>query len=271
MTRKVLDDRPVGILHGASDRTLALRVLADARGFGVGAVLIPQSSPDPEWSHVRGLVVVHGPTVQWSADELDAIHALKSNGVLVALVRLSSRRIPPALHGLSTLGLWDRNYKVSPSTGAPGHRLLVEIFGQGREPEGTQRRGFVFVSYRGCDADWVAGTLVPALAEQEFGFFDYRGTEELDEATLAAELARWVHECAVLLVVASRDWSGSAHTIAELQQARAIDRPVVVVRRRSWPTWPRDQGPATATVRFDDPVRDGSILATTILAAVQSG
>lgn len=50
--------QPDRIVHGAADRRLALRVLGDALGFGVAAVLNPEAPPDVplDWSHVRGVV-----------------------------------------------------------------------------------------------------------------------------------------------------------------------------------------------------------------------
>ena len=243
-------------------------MLGDVRGFGVAAVLIaPSETVGRTWSDVRGLVVAHGPRVRWSDQDLRTIQTLKRDGLPVVLARLTSSRIPPALHGLPTLPLWDRRYKVDPDARVPGHRLLIDIFGQSRAPGRTQRRGFVFVSYRSCDIEWTAGTLVPTLVEHGFGFFDYRSTEELNEGRLAIEIARWVHESEVLLVVASPQWPTSPDTISELHAARAIGRPIVVLRRRAWPPWPRAYGRATATVRFDDPVRDGPALATTLLRA----
>jgi hypothetical protein len=250
----VIEERPVGILHGPLNRWLALRVLGDLRGFGVATLLVPQGRRRvrPRWSHVRGLVVVQSSGVWWTDQELAAMHALHDSGTHVVVAHMSARPLPIPLCGMWQFPLLGDRYEVTPS-GGPGHSILAEMFGGGHPPEGEQRRGYVFVSYR-ARAEYVTTAIVPTLIEQGFGFFDYRGTEELDKHQLRAELRRWVDTCAVLLVVASPRWPKSSHTVAELKHAHRLKRPVVVLRRPSWPPWPSDD--QTVAVEFDDAERD---------------
>ena len=270
--RRVDDPRPVGIVHAPADRAIALRLLGDARSLGVAGVLLAPSGTASEcasmWARVRALVLVHTDSAWWSDAQLaDLAERTAAPGpATVAVARMVGTRYPPSLAGLPVLLLSGRRYKTDQRVSVPGHTFIAEVFGVGPNPTGETRRGYVFVSYRGVDAQWVTHDIVPALAEHGFGLFDYRGTEELDEGNLDRAHDRWLDRCAVVLVVATVDWSTSVHTAYELRRARQLGRPVVALRPTSGPVL-ADVGRVDGTVRFDHADQDGPALAEAIRTA----
>jgi len=273
--KHVDDPRPIGIVHARADRSIALRLLGDARSLGVSGVLVaPGETPEEcaaRRAELRGLLLVHTGSVWWSDAQLAEVAERIAAGGIVAVARMTESKYPPPLAGLPVLLLSGRRYQTDPAFLRPGHTFVAEAFGVGPDPGGEARRGYVFVSYRGKQTDdvaWVANGIVPALAEQGFGLFDYRATEELDERHILAEHDRWLERCAAFLVVATDNWHSSKYTRYELRTARALGRPVIAVRRASAPSTAAPVEPVDGSVLFSTPERDGPILATTIRDAI---
>ena len=91
------------------------------------------------------------------------------------------------------------------------------------------RRGYAFISYAGPDKPAVCDRLVPALAANDVGFFDYRFTERLIEDRLQEEIERRIHQCAVVIVYSTLRWPGSPFTLLERRLALTMGKPIVAV------------------------------------------
>lgn len=84
-------------------------------------------------------------------------------------------------------------------------------------------------SYAGVDKEAICERLVPALAANNIGLFDYRFTARLNEARLAANIERHIRRAGLLILYATKSWQSSRYTLLERDLACKLKRPIVAV------------------------------------------
>ena len=227
---------PAGVLdiHGPTARAIASRLSMDLRSDGIDAhpVAIDQVS-NAEWTErlpgAKGVVVVYDGRTWIEEPAYGALFAIHPERRVV-FVRSRTSRFAPDFAQFPVVPLFDATeFSHYQPNGLSGYKLVVEEFGVPKPAKGVARRGFAFLSYAGADKLQVSERLVPALALNEIGIFDYRFTARLNEAKLDREIQRHLRRSALLVLYATDKWPNSSYTLLERKLACEMKRPIVAV------------------------------------------
>lgn len=222
------------VLHGPSAWAIATRLAMDLRSDGVQARPIEMERISAgDWQAglpgVEGLVVVYDGRTWIQEPMYSALFAVFQDRPVV-FVRSRSSRFAPDFMQFVVVPLFDGTaFSHYQPQGLSGYKLVVEALGVFSLPRDARRRGFAFISYAGADKQEVHERLVPALAANNIGFFDYRFTARLDERRLEREIERRVQRSAVLVLYATSRWPTSPYTMLERAIAEEMGRPIVAV------------------------------------------
>ncbi len=218
----------------------------DLRSDGLGArpAAYQQILPE-EWGRAlpgpKGVIIVYDGGTDIRDPVYNALCTMHPKRPVV-LVRSQTRRIPVFLERFFVVSLFDNSefshfgtsdfsyYQPDPRTLSGYVRVRRAFLARAKRPKDSRRRGFAFFSYSGQDKAQVCERLVPALAANDIGFFDYRFSERLDHTKLLDEIERRVERCAVMVVYATTWWAGSQYTQLEVELAVSKGRPIVAVQ-----------------------------------------
>lgn len=222
------------VLHGPSAWAIATRLAMDLRSDGVqarpvGVERISAADWEARLPGVEGLVVVYDGRTWIQEPMYSALFAISPDRPVVFVRSRSSRFAPDFMQFLVVPLFDDTTFNHYQPQGLSGYKLVVEALGIFRPPRDARRRGFAFVSYAGTDKQEVHERLVPALAANDVGFFDYRFTARLNERRLEREIERRVQRSAVLVLYATNRWPASPYTALERALAEEMGRPIVAV------------------------------------------
>jgi TIR domain len=179
----------------------------------------------------KGLVIVYDGRTWIESPAYEALVAIHPQRPVV-FVRSRTKRFAPDIERFTPVPLFDTSTfsHCQPGDGVlSGYALVIEALGGAKPAQDTRRRGYAFISYAGPDKQAVCDRLVPALAANDIGFFDYRFTERLDESRLHEEIERRIGRCAVLVVYSTVRWRGSPYTTLELELASKMGKPCIAV------------------------------------------
>jgi hypothetical protein len=207
----------------------------DLRSDGIDAHPVELAKiTDEEWRAklpaATGLVVVYDGRTWIREPAYGALDAIYSDRRPVVFVRSRTSRFAPDFQKFFVVPLFDTtSFSHYQPQGLSGYKLVVEAFGKPRPARDSRRRGFAFLSYAGRDKQAICDRLVPALEANNIGLFDYRFTARLNEAKLDANIERHIRRAALLILYATKSWTGSPHTLLERDLARKLQRPIVAV------------------------------------------
>ncbi|GEM_PF-6675915 len=224
------------VLHGPTSGPIATRLAMDLRSDGIAArPLALDQLREQDWqarlAGATGLVIVYD-SQTWITDViLDALREMHPARPVV-VVRRGTRRLAPEFDRFHVVPLFDEDtfsHYQPYDQEVGGYATVIQFLGGGTPARDSQRRGFAFLSYSGKDKQAINERLVPALAANDIGFFDYRFTERLDARKLPLQIERRIKQCALVLVYASSRWPGSEYTLLEKDLAQGLGRPIVAV------------------------------------------
>lgn len=224
----------VPVVHGPTAKAIASRLAMDLRSDGIDAHPVELGEiTDEEWyarlPGATGLVVVYDGRTSIVEPAYGALFSIHPDRPVV-FVRSRPKRLAPAFEGFSPVPLFDATgFSHYQPQDLSGYKLVVEVLGIPKPAKDARRRGFAFLSYAGVDKEVVSERLVPALAANNIGFFDYRFTTRLNEVRLATNIERHIRRSALLILYATKNWQRSSYTMMERDLACELERPVVAV------------------------------------------